>query len=513
MSDCWRRRVEPERQAHPAGSRARSCVHWNFTIPGVISAVGIGERPTCFMSEMSSHAWQRSGIAPPPAISRTSRAVQLLIIPLGGFVVLATAPWWASALLLNDFDKDWTGLFLVPLFLLVSLALAFRVSRGDSVLRWVLPVGIVLKVAAAGANLYIFGQVSADFVSYYGSGEALARQFQATGDLALYQPLWSSNFIRNLTGCLFILTGPCMSAAMVLFAFVGLWGQYFFYRAFCVAFPDGDRRFAGLTLFLLPSVVFWPASVGKDAPMLLFIGLSVYGFAHILRRPRARFLLLCGLGLLGAAMVRPHIAALIVMAFLTAYLVGRNLSGVAGTLRKFLLVPVLLAATFYLVSQARSFVDLGDISGAQDVLQRIARNSQVGGSAFSAGSTATGLLAAPLLLFRPFPWEIGNAQSAAAALEGTGLLFLLWRRRRAFWAALRNYRANPFVLFILVYTSQVLLLFSVAINNLGLLVRQRVMVVPFVMMLMCTGLSAAHARALQTAPGSARPVDVRARRA
>jgi hypothetical protein len=438
--------------------------------------------------------------------------VQFLLIPLCGFVALATAPWWASALFLNDYDTDWTGIFLVPLFVLVSLALAYRVSRGDPVLRWVLPAGILLKVVAAGAVLYIFSQVGADFMYYYGSGVALSRQFQGTGEIVFYQPsLWSSNFIRNLTGCLFILTGPCMSAAMVLFALAGLWGQYFCYRAFCIAFPDGDRRIAGLALFLLPSVVFWPAALGKDAPMLLFIGLSAYGFTRILSAPKLWYMLLGGLGLLGAAMVRPHIAALIALAFLAAYLTGQNLSGLAGTLRKFVLVPLLLVASYYFVSQARTFTDLADLSRAQEVLQRVGHKSQIGGSAFSTGSATSSVLGAPLLLFRPFPWEVGSVQSALAALEGTGLLYFLWRRRRAFLAALRNYRANPFVLFILVYTTQVLLLFSLAISNFGLLVRQRIMVVPFVMMLACTGLSAASVHAPETLSASTHPADVRAK--
>jgi hypothetical protein len=284
-----------------------------------------------------------------------------------------------------------------------------------------------------------------------------------------------------------------MSGAMVLFALAGFWGQYFCYRAFCIAFPSGDRRFAGLMLFLLPSIVFWSASLGKDALIMLFIGLAVCGFAGILRSPTVRSLLLCGAGLLGVTMVRPHIAAMVAMGFLVAYLVGRNLSGVAGMLRKFLLVPLLLAATFYLVSRAQSFVELEGISDTQAVLQRVARNSRIGGSAFSTGSLTTSLMAAPLLLFRPFPWEVGSIQSALAALEGTALLLLLWTRRRAFLTAIGNCRANPFVLFIIVYTSQLLLVFSVAITNFGLLARQRVMVMPMFLILLAGPASATFA--------------------
>ena len=472
------------------------------------------------MSHLSSRAWQPNEIASSPPISGPSRIAQFLIIPLGGFLALATAPLWASALFFNGFDSDWTGFFLVPVFVLVSLALALRVSKGDPVLRWTLPLGVLLKVLGAAANLYVFSRLygrTADFVLYYGAGVDLSQQFQATGHMAFYQPFWSSNLLRNLMGCLFILTGPCMSAAMVLFALLGLWGQYFLYRTFCIAFPSGDRRLFAMLLFLLPSLGFWPAAVGKDALILLFLGISVYGFARIPQSPAVRPLLVCGVGLLGVLMVRPHIAGMVAMAFATSYLLARNPWGLSGILRKFLVVPLLLAATVYVVDSAKSFVAMEDVSRASEVLERVARNSRMGGSAFTPGSATTGLLTAPFLFFRPFPWEANSIQAGLASLEGLLLLFLLWRRRRDFLGALGHFRANPFVLFVLVYTTQFLLVFSVAINNFGLLARQRVMGIPMVAMLMYAGLQRqARARVpsvgARPAPNTA-PEAPRARRA
>ncbi|MGH9668967.1 MAG: hypothetical protein ACRD3A_02500 [Terriglobales bacterium] len=420
--------------------------------------------------------------------------------------MLATAPLWASALFFNGFDTDWTGFFLVPVFVVVSLALALRASKGDLVLRWALPLGILLKVVGAAANLYVFTRLygrTADFVLYYGAGVDLSQQFQATGHLVFYQPVWSSNLLRNLVGCLFILTGPCMSAAMVLFALLGLLGQYFLYRTFCIAFPGGDRRLFAMLLFLVPSLVFWPAAVGKDALILLFLGISVHGFARILQSPAVRPLLVCGIGLLGMLAVRPHIAGMVALAFATCYLLARNPSGLSGTVRKFLVVPLLLATTVFLVDRAKTFVRMEEVSRASEVLERVARNSRMGGSAFTPDSTATSLLNAPFLFFRPFPWEANSVQAGLASLEGLLLLFLLWRRRREFLAALGHFRANPFVFFVLVYTTQFLLVFSVAINNFGLLARQRVMGIPMVAMLMYTGL---QRQSRARAPSAARSV-------
>ena len=52
---------------------------------------------------------------------------------------------------------------------------------------------------------------------------------------------------------------------MVLFAVISFWGQFFFYRAFVLAFPKANRRIAALLLFLFPSIVYWTSAFGKDA--------------------------------------------------------------------------------------------------------------------------------------------------------------------------------------------------------------------------------------------------------
>ena len=55
-------------------------------------------------------------------------------------------------------------------------------------------------------------------------------------------------------------------------AFAGCW---LFYRAFQIAVPDGDHyRYAKL-IFLWPSLLYWPSSIGKDSWMLLTIAIAV----------------------------------------------------------------------------------------------------------------------------------------------------------------------------------------------------------------------------------------------
>jgi hypothetical protein len=61
---------------------------------------------------------------------------------------------------------------------------------------------------------------------------------------------------------------------------------------------------------------------------------------------------------------------------------------------------------------------------------------------------------------------------------------LCWLRRREIWSTLRHWR-DPFVGFLLMYSVVFLITFGGAISNFGILLRQRIMVTPIALMLIC----------------------------
>ena len=84
-------------------------------------------------------------------------------------------------------------------------------------------------------------------------------------------------------------------------AFLGCW---LLYRAFEISLDDGDHyRYARLVL-LLPSMCFWPSSLGKDAWMVFTIGVAAFGAARVFRRSFGGYMLM-GLGLFGAKLRAP----------------------------------------------------------------------------------------------------------------------------------------------------------------------------------------------------------------
>ena len=87
-------------------------------------------------------------------------------------------------------------------------------------------------------------------------------------------------------------------------------------------------------------------------------------------------------------------------------------------------------------------------------------------------------------MFRPFPWQANNAQALIAAAESGFILVIFVTSWRRIAGALRAVVRTPYVVLCCTYTVLFVYGFS-AFSNAGILVRQRVQVLPFVLVLVC----------------------------
>jgi hypothetical protein len=415
----------------------------------------------------------------------------LVIKSVAAFSIL-TSPFWLGVLFFTN-PQEYSfasSLVCVPLIAAVSVVAVMHLAQGERYLRRLLMAGLVAHIAASSVflwiGMFIYGGI-ADAFHYWTVGLQLAQQFQIVGWSAFQPPYASTNLINTICGIATLLIGDALPTLFVAFAMISLAGGYLFYRAFTVAFPDGDRWLFGLLVVLSPSILFWSSFVGKDALIQFSIALTCFGFARLTQRASLRNAILCAIGLGGTLLVRAHVAAMLAIAMTFPYAVGRSRIGGSGKAARIILVPVLAAGTYFLISQAKNFIDI-ESDNSTTVLQQadtITRNSQIGGSAFNEGlSLPLRIAGSPLLLFRPFPWEMRNVMSLAPAIESVGLLLICWFRRREIWFALRHWR-DPYIGFLLMYTVVFLIIFGGTISNLGILLRQRIMVTPMVLMLIC----------------------------
>lgn len=221
---------------------------------------------------------------------------------------------------------------------------------------------------------------------------------------------------------------------------------------------------------------------------MLFVGVTALGAARWFSRQRGALALLLA-GAVGTAIIRPHIAVLLFAALLVAQLFRPQGNRTTDILAKLAGVGLLGAAAVVLSSQSATFLGIDDLSW-QAVSETVAFRSEQtvqGGSSFSPvplTSITTAPIAFVTVVFRPFPWEAGNLQLVAQSLEGVFLLAVTitsWPRLRRLPALMRR---NAYLVFAVVYSGVFVWAFS-GFGNFGILARQRVLMLPLFLVLLC----------------------------
>jgi hypothetical protein len=327
----------------------------------------------------------------------------------------------------------------------------------------------------------------ADANGYFGAGVQLAPLFRSFQFPPLPQP--GTEFMNWLTGLLFAITTPTLLGGFVVCASLGFVGSWYFYKAFRLGFPEGDHRTFAYLIFFLPTMWYWPSSLGKDGIVVLFMGIATYGLTLILRSTFMRGFLTAVAGIAGIVMIRPPMAAALSVAAAAAFLVrpARVRSIQVQALMWIVIVPILGVLSVVTINSSRNYVKTDDPIAAFEAQQAKEFSGTGGGSNYTPPRpfSPIGLVEAVVTVnFRPFPWEAGGYLPAVAALEGLVLVFLALRRRSQIWAGLRGWRRNGAVVFALLSWLSLSVILS-SLSNFGLLARQRTQVLPFLFMLLC----------------------------
>jgi hypothetical protein len=409
--------------------------------------------------------------------------------------------------------------FLVPVLLAASWPAFTRQARRerDPTLVRLLVAALLLKLFGSLVRYWVAVALydsNADAFEYHRVGVDLAMRFRAGNFDTGLPSLSGTEFISFFTGIVYTVTGPSIFAGFLLYSWLAFGGMFYLYRAFTIAIPDGRKRSYARLLFFLPSMLYWPSSIGKEAWMLFTLGLAAFGTARLLTGRPWRGLALAGVAMWLGAIVRAHVSGMVVLGLVVAYLFARppRRLGALGPAVKLLALAALVVVAVGLLGRTQSYLlekGIDPQDGVTGVLAETGRRTNQGGSGFEAPSTGASLAklpyAAVTILFRPFLFEVHNAQAAITALESTLLLCLALSRRRAIWQAVRHLRRYPYVAFILVYTGLFVVAFS-SIGNFGILARERTQLLPFFLVLLCVPASRARPAATP-APTRDRRVD------
>jgi len=258
----------------------------------------------------------------------------------------------------------------------------------------------------------------------------------------------------------------------IVFQTIGFWGIMVLMRSFSEIHEKACAKPTTLPTYILflPSMQFWTSAIGKDAPMFFAISLCTWSALNFSKR---KIVLVISVVIM--LLLRPHIALATVIAFALASLSHSQVN--AG--RKILVLLVTLMAIGFLLSAVRSSFDVNLIDS--DSLSRFMDTRSVNEATDTANSSIAGygfFLRAIGLLFRPIFFDAANAFGFIASIENVGsillFLYLAMHMREIVYMSGRVL----FIRFALVLSMIFIAVLSLMNYNIGLGLRERVMVMP-----------------------------------
>jgi hypothetical protein len=394
--------------------------------------------------------------------------------------------------------EHWMLLILVPALFALGAGIISWVTRNDAEpLRGLIVLALAVKLAAGFVRYFVAFDLYeglSDAGRYHEVGTEIANSFHR-GEITVRELLAferSTAFITDLTGAIYSIVGSSRIGGFVVYAWIGFWGLFLFHRAALVGLPEGSQRRYALLVFFLPSLVFWPSSVGKEAVMVLSLGLCALGVARLGERNRRAWLpLAAGIGI--SYMLRPHVTVVVLGALVVAIALRRRRgrTPLFGPTGRILTVLVLIAGLAFVFGRTvDEFLpqeeSISATEAAGELLDRAESGTASGGSEIERLTPSSPLeypYTAFSVLLRPTLIEARDAANVVAAIETTFVLGLLIASRKRLKQAFTLAFRRPYVMFCIVYTGIFVFAWS-AFANLGALARQRVQVWPFFLLLL-----------------------------
>ncbi len=328
-----------------------------------------------------------------------------------------------------------------------------------------------------------------DSLDYHRWGQYFAPQFRSF-DFSHVASTSGTDFMRTTTGVVYAFTGASEMSGSIVLSFLSFIGLLLLWRAFRRAVPEGAHYRYGVLVLFLPSLLYWPSSLGKEGWAIFCLGVASYGVARVLTGSVLGGALLFVAGLLGVSALRPHVALTMFCGVALAAAVGKSSRpGVKASSLRLILFGSLLVVGLVLASSTASFfgVDRLDLETVNATLNSAEGRTSEAGSSFTPvtmSNPANAPLAIATVLFRPFPFEASSPVSASSAFEGVFLMVLTWQARKRLRGLGRQMRRQPYVAYCMGITLTFIFAFS-AFSNFGILARQRCQVLPFFLALLC----------------------------
>lgn len=419
-----------------------------------------------------------SDLAPPRTTARYAWAG-----PLGWTLLALAAVMTVVLAVIGRVSVVGTAGVLLVIAVSRPVLIRFSDNHHDLDLESILRVGLGVKLLAVPLRF----ELRQDAADYHAVGTVLAERFRSLDFFVdTGRTIPGTGSVRYATGLVHVVTFDDEFATFVIFALVGFVGLLCFIRAFVHALPEVDPGRYAVLLVCWPSLAYWPASTGKEALMSFGLGLAALGLGRLLHGSwRSALFLALGLGV--AALVRPHVALIVVTAGIGAMIMNSRREALGGVFSRLFVVGALVGIGAVLSDAVERLFEVQDlnVTSVSAALDLANHRSAQGGSSFVAAridSIADAPWGIATVLFRPLPYEATSAAGLVAAVEGLVLAALLFGAIPRVIAAVRTLRREAYVVYVLGFVGIFVFLFS-ALGNFGILTRQRTMMTPLLLVL------------------------------
>ena len=185
----------------------------------------------------------------------------------------------------------WSGILTLTVLVALTIpALNWLARReGDPRLARMLMWGMVATVAGVLVRYFFVTVVyndSSDAGRYSTGAGELARLLKQGSfttippGLEAFPP--ETQRIGLVLGFVYLITGTSRWAGSIVFAWFAFGGRLLLWRALRRAVPEADDKRYLMFLLFFPSLIYWPASIGKEALMFLALGVLSFAAASVL---------------------------------------------------------------------------------------------------------------------------------------------------------------------------------------------------------------------------------------
>ncbi|MCP2043683.1 hypothetical protein [Pontibacter sp. HSC-36F09] len=324
-----------------------------------------------------------------------------------------------------------------------------------------------------GVIFIIYIQVfGGDALGYWRIKEASLDEYLELGQGTAFMHAFNYVFVNVLRLSFF--TGS------MIYTFIGFLGVMFFYLSTAKLVKTNVKVYGYNVfpcIFFLPNLHFWSSGVGKDTLVFFCVGLFLFSVMSPLRRSIG-----IAIALILSYNIRPHITIFLLASFGIGFLFDNKLKPV----QKIFLSLCMIAVAAIIFDDVMRFLKLEDMSSesVEQFSDKRVYNLSRGHTGSSVDISSYPLpLKVFTFLFRPLFFDIHNVMGVFASIENLIMLILFTKVLNIKTLELLKqapYQIKGLFFFFLIGS----IAFSTSLGNLGIMMRQKNMLVPGMLIFM-----------------------------